>query len=671
MVFDGKGIGMEDALIFKIDIHKKFLKTNRFRQSAIHFEEYGCYTKHARGTISYRYFWDEEIKRCLKGYTIDGVTITGYHYFYLNYSPIWQAIKEEDENSVKGKKGKGVRKFSFPRFYDGDYWWFHYIEEARKNGLQGSCLKSRRKGYSWKAASMLNRNYFLIPGSKSYAIAQEESDLIKDGLLTKAWEQMDFIDKHTAWTKRRQVKKSVLHKRASYLKKKGNIEIEEGFMSEIIGFSLTGDEQRVRGKAPELVIFEEAGKCRNFLDVWDVMLSSVDEGDISVGQLIAFGTGGTEDADILGLETIFREPKGYQIMQVENIWEENAQNTVGYFSPYYMNLPGFMDEDGNSLIDKAKEFSDKERDVKIRESKNPMTYSKHCAERPHTPQEALLRVSGAIFPAVDINDRLAELETNQMLIKSIYTGVFKLTAEGRGVEWKNDTTIKPIMDFPYRGLNKEGGFMIFEHPVYEQGNHIPHGRYVAGTDPYAQNMGESLGSTFVMNRLTERIVAEYTGRPATDQDYYEQVRRLLMYYNAMSNYENNIKGMFYYFEKVDCLHLLAPTPKVIEDKVYDRQVLNRKYGTPGTEPINEFARNLIKSYLNKSISKGGLTNLFTIRSIPLLKELKAWTKDGNYDRVSALGMTLIQKAEMDRYNLSDAVETEETERKRLEFFYRK
>ena len=40
-----------------------------------------------------------------------------------------------------------------------------------------------------------------MPGSKNFAIASEQKFLIGDGLLTKAWQIMDFLDKHTAWAK--------------------------------------------------------------------------------------------------------------------------------------------------------------------------------------------------------------------------------------------------------------------------------------------------------------------------------------------------------------------------------------------------------------------------------------------------------------------------------------
>lgn len=42
----------------------------------------------------------------------------------------------------------------------------------------------------------------------------------------------------------------------------------------------------------------------------------------------------------------------------------------------------------------------------------------------------------------------------------------------------------------------------------------------------------------------------------------------------------------------------------------------------------------------------GVTNLQTIRSVGLLKELISWSKDINADRVSALGMLMIYREEV-------------------------
>lgn len=99
------------------------------------------------------------------------------------------------------KRTRRERILGFPRFYDYDYYYFNAIEDAEDAGKHMAVLKARQRGYSFKGASMLVRNYELIPGSKNFAVASEQKFLIGDGLLTKAWQIMDFCDKHTAWAK--------------------------------------------------------------------------------------------------------------------------------------------------------------------------------------------------------------------------------------------------------------------------------------------------------------------------------------------------------------------------------------------------------------------------------------------------------------------------------------
>ena len=56
---------------------------------------------------------------------------------------------------------------------------------------------------SFKGASMLVRNYELVPSSQNFVVASDKKYLLGDGIITKAWAGMDFIDKHTAWAKQR------------------------------------------------------------------------------------------------------------------------------------------------------------------------------------------------------------------------------------------------------------------------------------------------------------------------------------------------------------------------------------------------------------------------------------------------------------------------------------
>ena len=171
-----------------------FKDINRIRPAAVTFLETGRYTNALPGTKDYYDFWDQESKRCLYGYEVDELKITGYHYFYLNYCPIDRAVDEElPDGSIQSR-----RERTFPRFYDGDYEYFHEIDKARAENKHMIVLKARRKGYSYKAGAMLARNYFFVRNSKNFVFASQKEYLIGDGLLSKAWEFLSFIDDHTA-----------------------------------------------------------------------------------------------------------------------------------------------------------------------------------------------------------------------------------------------------------------------------------------------------------------------------------------------------------------------------------------------------------------------------------------------------------------------------------------
>jgi hypothetical protein len=651
--------------VIMFDQDKTFGRIDTFREAALHFKEFGRYhnfTPNSHPSSQYMKFWKEERRRCVEGYNVGWDWIPGYFYFYLNYSPIF-IVEAMGEGTAEGRV-EGKRFKDFPKFWDGDYYYYHYLDEAERAGGHASVLKTRGRGYSFKGGSMLCRNYFLIPGSKSYAMASEWEYLTSDGLLNKAWDNMGFLDTHTAWAKRRQFKNTETHRRASYQKTDNNgVKVEAGYKSEIIGVSLKDNPDKARGKRGKLILYEEAGKFPGLLKAWQVARPSMEQGKITFGLMIAFGTGGTEDANFEALEELFYYPKAYNIhpLSCKNKWDKGRENTdCAFFMPVTMNYEFCYDEKGNSNEDKAKGWEEEER-RKVKENSSDATaLDQYIAENPFNPQEAVMRWQGTIFPVNDLKNQLSEIEVNRKkYVDSAWVGRLAIDNESGKIKWKPDNAARPIIEFPIRdNKNMAGCPIIYEMPYEDSTGKVPHGMYIAGTDPYDHDESQtnSLGSTFIMNVLTERIVAEYTGRPATADEYYEGVRRMLVYYNAECNYENNLRGMFNYFKKKDSLHLLSDTPEVLVDKeVMGSAMMNRKKGTPASVAINKWARELIKSWLiNEAPGEDEIMNLQKIRSIPLLKELIYWNKDGNFDRVSALGMLLILKQE----RIKHVIETE-------------
>jgi hypothetical protein len=156
-------------------------------------------------------------------------------------------------------------------------------------------------------------------------------------------------------------------------------------------------------------------------------------------------------------------------------------------------------------------------------------------------------------------------------------------------------------------------------------------------------------------------VAEYTGRPKFANDFYEICRRLLIFYNAKANYENNKKGIFNYFDQKRCLTLLCETPQILRDMEYVKgsSYGNKSLGTNATNPINTWGRRLqrdwlmSKAYVQDEDSDGNQIgeklNMHCTRSIAYVEELIAWNIDINADRVSAMGMLMIYREDRLKY----------------------
>lgn len=273
-----------------IDFTKKIINSNKFREPAITFQQTGRYCNYASNTSEYFTYWDEQKRRCLDGYTADdGDYISGYNYFYLNFCPINRSVNKMITDRFGKDKVVAVQEVAFPDFWDYDYYYFQAVQDAEESGKHLCVLKSRRKGYSYKNAAMLCRNYYLIPDSKSYVYASNKQYLTDDGILTKAWDYMDFIDKNTAWGKKRSVNTSMRKRAGFFTKDEFGNEVELGYKSEIIGVTLKDNPDVVRGKKAKLILFEEAGSFKELGAAWQIARPSVEVDGVAFGTMIAFG----------------------------------------------------------------------------------------------------------------------------------------------------------------------------------------------------------------------------------------------------------------------------------------------------------------------------------------------------------------------------------------------
>ena len=660
-----------------VDFNQHIKNTKKFCEAAEFFKVHKCYTLAPRGTTDYVKYWERETDRCLNGYTApDGDQITGYHYFYLNYCPIMRLIETEYVDRNGDTRKRRERIFDFPKFWDYDYYYFNAVEEAETVGKHMAVLKCRQRGYSFKGASMLVRNYELIPGSKNFAVASEQKFLIGDGLLTKAWQIMDFIDKNTAWAKQRLT--STRMERVSGYKVTDEFgkQTEQGYLSSITGITLKNDPERIRGTRGRLVLWEESGKFPSLLDAWRVEQPAVETDDgVAFGLMISFGTGGTEGASFDGLKALFYKPKAYNVLSFPNIWDENAEQTeCGFFVPAWSNLESFdddgkyiyMDEDGNSLREKTIEELIKQRNIIKDGGASQQSIDRFISERPIKPQEAILELGKNIFPRKLLMDQLTRIRTNKKLQSMKH--IVDLQWDGDGGVIAIEKKTGDITNYPLKKDQKPAGsVVIWEYPVKDP----PFGLYIGGCDPYDhdESFTNSLGSTFIFKRVqageawTDVIVAEYSGRPDTAEEYYENVRKLLLFYNARLLFENERKGIYPYFTNKHCDYLLADQPDKVISELFKNSTVQRRKGCHMTKQIRAYGEGLILEWMMEEYEPGH-PNIERIFSEPLIEELIMDDQVRNVDRVIALCMVMIYREELYQVKVSSAKE----QNKQVELF---
>lgn len=278
-------------------------------------------------------------------------------------------------------------------------------------------------------------------------------------------------------------------------------------------------------------------------------------------------THNTEGSDFSGALEMIYNPLGYNVYGVPNVFDKGTSGGSKsiLFIGEYMNRKGCYDKDGNSDIVKAVLEEVKERVFIKYNSTDPATIAQRIAEHPMSIQEAVMRRDGTLFPVADLTDHLNYIESNKIEWNRGHL-VGELYQDPNGIVQFRPTDEEPIRDFPLKDNRHKGALEIYELPKEVNGK-VPSYRYIGGIDPVDDDHSTtvSLPSIFILDMFTDRVVAEYTGRPNFADDFYEICRKLALFYNASLNYENDKKGLFTYFSNHHCTYMLCDTPDILRD----------------------------------------------------------------------------------------------------------
>lgn len=648
------------------------VNTRYFSEAAIDWKRNGGrYTTAPQGSRDYIQYWEEQHRRCLYGYKVGDLWIPGRYYGYLNFFPM-QRIPDETLAEARNRRGTlsmatAEKAVLFPSFWEIDYeWWnFKHIAwyggqfmgiDAGLGGKHMCCLKTRGAGFSYKEAWDGIYNYNFIDGSKSYYFAGTEPFLIGDAIMDKVQAGLDWLNQYCLyWKKNRQVNNTLMHQKASY---KDEYNVERGTMSEIIA-QIVDKPSKTRGKRGRKASFEEGGSFPHLEDALEVCMGSMRDGDIYVGQVTVFGTGGEQGPGIQGLENVFNAPEAWDMLSFPNVFEEGMAGTeCGYFVPAYRANNVFMDEDGNIDSLNCIRNYNKQREKK-KKSKKPKTLDRYKAEYPFTPSEALQRLTGNGFNVAEINAQIKRIEASKAIQEMIRHGdlhrdSLSPTAVG-GVEFRIKTKLqaKPVEDFPHNQNDDLSGCVtIIERAWQDQNGHVPAGMYLIVFDSYYKEESEDQTSLFDITvwkqenpfdlTFVDEPVAWFTGRPQNSDRCMEILFMLCDMYNcsAQGEISGGGQGVVTYAKQHRLLHRVEHEP----DMVHNKEIASKAAGNSYLMNMSAERKKLGLLYAEDwHMAPRGIddnqriiTNIHRCYKIGLLREMaKHNPEKGNYDRLSS------------------------------------
>lgn len=586
------------------------------------------YCQFPRKTKAYADFWDEQYRRCRNGMTVNGYTITGDHYFFLNFYQL-------DILTGTSKAGGGRRR-DFPGFFVEQYKYYHYLELCKKLRKNCALMKARGVGFSEMDASLVANSYNSIQNTTNVVAAYDGNYLEKT--LNKIWDALNFLNDNTdgGFFKLRQVKDTDLLKRASHYKIIEGQKVEDGWMSQIQGIN-ADKPRKIRGDRTDLLFYEEGGS-------WPDSTKAFIQGDALVGVQgskfgikVIGGTGGDSGPNLEGLRLIYENPNVYDVLPFKHNYTSTGDTVLtGMFIPAFnvVNTPECMDHRGFTDPEKGKAYYEAERAKKVADQKALITY---IAEYCFTAEEAFSQEGENKFNKVNIVQQLTRIRALHEC-PEIQKGSFNLTLDGSKIIGS------------YFIPSVHGKVQILEHPIWEGGQPLDH-LYVAGIDGIDIGKAQTSEKTkdpsdfaiVILKRAYgmsgPKIVATYKDRPERESDAYKIALGLMMYYNARANIEASRLSMLTWAKEKKMYHWFMGRPASTYADINTPRK-NTSVGTPATPAIINHQTDLIKDFTDDYCEDLWFEDI--------LDELHRYSDENKrkFDYVAALGMVFLADEEL-------------------------
>lgn len=661
----------------------KFVNTELFNEAARTYQATGKYTQFKVDSIPHRQFRRRECDRRRNGFSapcwqnpdgsIEDVWITGGHYNFLNYT----RMERTDESSViVTEHGATAKKiYSFPSFIDAQFWTWQIIEFCRRNGLHLIIDKTRRGGFSYIMAADSSNEVNLSKHKVVIHVAADNKYLTKQGGLSDfAVNNLKFYEEKTPF-KRGIFSPTTDSFKLGYRMKNG-VEADDSWSSSLLSVSANNNPDCAIGKDAVTIKVEELSTMQNFDEFMNVTEPTMTVGTRTTGTLMAWGTATAANMQIF--EQNFYNPRAFNFMPFENVWDNDARNEVcGFFKSYAWGLEGEIDgvkgfdEDGNSNLRIGLQLAARERTEKKKTAKTFAEYLNYLGQRALFPAESFSSASENIFSSEALNkfedklrvDNSYKFYTDGELFedgtKKIY---FKSNARIR-IENPDMKTYDYIQGVPRRGNeDPHGCIRVWFAPEYEETyindrlvRSILPGTYVAVYDPVGIDKDKkeitdrhSHNSIFVIEMPRERngfkpkLCAAYYGRTERLEEADEKFYRLCKWYNCIGTglVEINRGETVSNFRKWKATKYLGYEPLYVWDSAVKEKV-STSYGyNIGSGPKKLDGLRLLKEFLYEVIGKNEFgEDIYVFERFldyQTILELKKFNAEGNFDRISSL-----------------------------------
>lgn len=686
-------IGDSGGFLLNIQPGDKFVNTHLFTEAADFYRKNKCYTFFKTDSVPHRQFRKREEYRRRHGFfapclmrngIVQDIRITGGMYNYLNYTMIEQLDTRSAKSTNKASTGKKI--YDFPKFIDAQFWTWHVMEFAVRNGFHLIIDKTRRGGFSYIMASDTANELNLNSRKVGIHVAVDKKYLTATGGLTDfTINNLRFYETKTPFVR------GILSTNSENFKlgfKLPNGTVSpKSWNSALFSVSAMNNPDCAIGKDAVKVKVEELSTMDNFDEFMNVTEPAMRTGSYVTGNLFCWGT--ATSGNMQTFEQNFYSPAAFHFMPFENVWDKDSRNEVcGYFKPYCWGLQGQigdqygLDEDGNSDLTIGLRIAFKEREDKKANAKTFADYINYLGQYANMPSESFSSTTENLFSSENLMAWEEQLRTNNQYKFYVDGTVVEDSSSPYGVAFKPNARIEAeggilnkdfyewINGVPIKSYEHHHGCVrVWFNPIKvnyvdKEGKECygtPPGLYSISYDPVGINKENKLitnkhshNSIKVWmepskyNGFKCACVAAYYGRPEKLEEADEICYRLARLYNCVGTVavEINRGETVSNFKKWRALRYLMKDPVEIWDTSLKGAAVSTYGVNMGDGPKKLEGLRLLKEMLYTVIGKtetGDDIYFFqTIYDYQTILELKKWNAVGNFDRVSEMIMRALR-----------------------------